>query len=31
VRVIRELKRSKWTLKKILLQLARYIRDAFTA
>ncbi|KAI4219804.1 MAG: hypothetical protein L6R40_008711 [Gallowayella cf. fulva] len=31
VRVIGELKRSKWTLKKILLQLARYIRDAFTA
>ncbi|KAL8698069.1 MAG: hypothetical protein Q9201_006780 [Fulgogasparrea decipioides] len=31
VRVIGELKQSKWTLKKILLQLARYIRDAFTA
>ena len=31
VRVIGELKRSKWTLKKILLQLARYMRDAFTA
>ena len=29
--VIGELKRSKWPLKKILLQLARYIRDAFTA
>ena len=29
VRVIGELKRSKWPLKKILLQLARYMRDAF--
>ena len=31
VRVIGELKQSKWTLKKILLQLARLMRDAFTA
>ena len=31
VRVIGELKQSKWPLKKILLQLATYIRDAFTA
>ncbi|KAL9018480.1 MAG: hypothetical protein Q9185_004220 [Variospora sp. 1 TL-2023] len=31
VRVIGELKQSKWTLKNILLQLARYMRDAFTA
>ena len=31
VRVIGELKQSKWNLKKILLQLARLIRDAFTA
>ena len=31
VRVIGELKQSKWELKKILLQLARYMRDAFTA
>ena len=31
VRVIGELKQSKWPLKKILLRLARYIRDAFTA
>ena len=31
VRVIGELKQSKWTLKKILLQLARYMRDAFAA
>jgi len=31
VRVIGELKQSKWPLKKILLQLARYMRDAFTA
>ena len=31
VRVIGELKRSKWPLKKILLQLARYMRDVFTA
>ncbi len=31
VRVIGELKRSEWNLKKILLQLARYMRDAFTA
>ena len=30
VRVIGELKQSKWELKKILLQLARYMRDAFT-
>ena len=29
--VIGELKRSKWPLKKILLQLARYMRDAFAA
>ena len=29
--VLGELKQSKWHLKKILLQLARYIRDAFTA
>ncbi|KAL8978915.1 MAG: hypothetical protein Q9177_006274, partial [Variospora cf. flavescens] len=31
VLVIGELKQSKWPLKKILLQLARYMRDAFTA
>lgn len=31
MRVIGELKRSKWPLKKILLQLARYMRDVFTA
>ncbi|KAL2037319.1 hypothetical protein N7G274_010008 [Stereocaulon virgatum] len=31
VRIIGELKQSKWELKKILLQLARYMRDAFTA
>ena len=31
VRVIGELKRSKWPFKKILLQLARYIRDVWTA
>lgn len=31
VRVIGELKQSKWLLKKILLQLAKYIRDAFPA
>jgi len=31
VGVIGELKQSKWLLKKILLQLARYMRDAFTA
>ena len=31
VRVIGELKKSRWPLKKILLQLARYMRDAFTA
>ena len=31
VRVIVELKQSKWELEKILLQLARYMRDAFTA
>lgn len=31
VRVIGELKRSKWPLKRILLQLARYMRDVFTA
>ena len=31
VRVIGELKRSKWPLKKILLQLARLMRDVFTA
>ncbi|KAI9808740.1 MAG: hypothetical protein M1825_003892 [Sarcosagium campestre] len=29
--VIGEVKRSTWPLKKILLQLARYMRDAFTA
>ena len=29
--VIEELKQSKWHLKKILLQLARYMRDAFIA
>ena len=31
VRIIGELKQSKWELKKILLQLARYMRDVFTA
>ena len=31
VRVVGELKQSKWELKKILLQLARYMRDVFTA
>ena len=31
VRVIGELKQSKWPLKRILLQLARYMRDVFTA
>lgn len=31
VYVIGELKQSKWLLKKILLQLARYMRDVFTA
>ncbi|KAL9607795.1 MAG: hypothetical protein Q9167_007323 [Letrouitia subvulpina] len=31
VRVIGELKRSKWPLKKILLQLVRYTRDVWTA
>ena len=31
VRVIGELKQSRWTLKKLLLQLARLMRDAFTA
>ena len=29
MRVIEELKRSKWPLKKILLQLAKYMRDVF--